>query len=64
MTAEPLLRLVAAPPQPGDHYPQCNRGCDKQGHYLLSAGAQGEPFSHQDGKTGAPASQNGPTDDR
>jgi hypothetical protein len=30
------------------HYPGCNVWCNEHGHWLLSSGPQGEPFSHQD----------------
>ncbi len=30
------------------HQPECNIWCNERGHWLLSSGPQGEPFSHQD----------------
>jgi hypothetical protein len=33
------------------HYPECNIWCGERGHYLLSSGPQGEPFSHQEDGT-------------
>ena len=29
------------------HYPECNVWCNARGHWLLSSGPQGNPFSHQ-----------------
>jgi hypothetical protein len=49
-------------PAPGErprpaavHRPGCNGRCSGQGHFLLPAGAQGEPFSHQEDGPPAPA---------